>query len=460
VLAALLLAVTAAQAPAEPSLQAARIQASVQVDGLLDEAAWALAEPATGFRQRELLEGEPATEATELRVLYDDANLHVGVRALDREPERVIARVLQRDRILQGGLDAQAVWAGDDGVAILIDPFHDHRNAFLFATNANGAEFDALVTDEKAAYNTDWRAVFRVAARRTSEGWSAEFAIPFRSLRYPTKDGSQPWGFNVERFIRRKSEETLWSGWSRAEGGLHRVSRAGHLRGSYGSDQAVEHAIGEPPDHEALDTQAGQLQDLTLVVVLVDGAGLGREQPVERQPVNAHHLAARLAVACPAQPVHEGGDHQVDRPPAGERLHLVERPDRLAVAGEVDPGLLERLAHRGRGRARVGRLRAPTREAHVPRPGVRVVLRAPDEEQLEAAGRGVAQDERHRRARGAAGDAARLVPGERGERLPGDHARPVPASASKARACVSQRNAMFGASSPATSSASSSAGVA
>lgn len=230
-LAALLLAVTAVQVPAEPSLNAARIQVPVQVDGLLDEAAWAAAEPATGFRQREPLEGEPATEATEVRVLYDDTNLYVGVRALDREPERVIARVLQRDRILQAGLDEQAVWAGDDGVAILLDPFHDHRNAFLFATNANGAEFDALVTDEKAAYNTDWRAVFRVAARRTSEGWSAEFAIPFRSLRYPTGDGSQPWGFNVERFIRRKSEETLWSGWQRAEGGLHRVSRAGHLVG-------------------------------------------------------------------------------------------------------------------------------------------------------------------------------------------------------------------------------------
>jgi hypothetical protein len=215
----------------EPSLVALRVREPVRVDGQLDEPGWALAEAAGGLRQREPREGEAASEATEVRVLYDDTTLYVGVRALDREPQKVIARILQRDRILLAGLDNQARWAGDDGVAILLDPFHDHRNAFLFATNPNGAEFDALVTDESPSYNADWRGVWRVAARRTADGWSAEFAIPFRSLRYPAGGGSEPWGFNVERLIRRKSEETLWSGFTRAEGGLHRVSRAGHLLG-------------------------------------------------------------------------------------------------------------------------------------------------------------------------------------------------------------------------------------
>jgi hypothetical protein len=234
VLAALLVAVAAAQGSGEPSLRAVRVEAAVRVDGVLDEAGWGLAEAATGFRQREPREGEPATEATEVRVLYDATTLYVGVVARDREPERVIGRILQRDRLLLSRMDNQATWAGDDGVAILLDPFHDQRNAFLFATNPNGAELEALVSDESAAYNTDWRAVWRVAARRSAEGWSAEFAIPFRSLRYPEQDGSQPWGFNVERFIRRKNESTLWTGWSRAEGGLHRVSRAGHLLGLAG----------------------------------------------------------------------------------------------------------------------------------------------------------------------------------------------------------------------------------
>ncbi len=230
---ATVLALAIAAPPEKPSVSAVRVREALRIDGLLDEAVWSSAPPTTGLRQREPREGAEATEATEVRVLYDDATLYVGVRALDRDPGRVIARILQRDRILLAGIDNQARWAGDDGVAILLDPFHDHRNAFLFATNPNGAEFDALVSDESAAYNSDWRGVWRVAARRTAEGWSAEFAIPFRTLRYPEESG-QPWGLNVERMIRRKSEEALWSGWSRAEGGLHRVSGAGHLVGLRG----------------------------------------------------------------------------------------------------------------------------------------------------------------------------------------------------------------------------------
>jgi len=203
----------------------------MRVDGALDEPAWAMAEPAAGFRQRDPREGEAATESTEVRVLFDSDTLYVGVVALDREPDRVIARILERDRIMTQGLDNAAKFAGDDVVAITLDPFLDHRNAFLFATNPNGAELEALVTDESPTLNLDWQTVWRVAARRTSRGWTAEFAIPFRSLRYPRVDGEQVWGFDVERIIRRRNEDTLWSAWSRAEGGLNRVSRAGLLLG-------------------------------------------------------------------------------------------------------------------------------------------------------------------------------------------------------------------------------------
>ncbi len=231
--AALVLALVsaAAAAVAEPSVRALRIAQDIELDGLLDEPAWSMAEAATDFRQREPREGEPATEPTEVRVLHDNETLYVGVRALDREPERIIARILQRDRIIRSGLDEGARIAGDDAVAIILDTFHDHRNAFIFATNPNGAEFDGLITDENPAYNGDWRGVWEVAARRTDEGWSAEFAIPFRTLRYPAGSDEQSWGFNIERMIRRKNEETLWSAWARGEGGLHRVSQAGTLVG-------------------------------------------------------------------------------------------------------------------------------------------------------------------------------------------------------------------------------------
>ncbi len=202
----------------------------VAVDGRIDEPFWTRAAIATGFRQQNPDEGQPASERTEIRMAYDEDALYIAVSAFDSEPKGVVARVMQRDKVLGadpfgGGL----VPAGDDVVAILLDPFHDHRNGFVFATNANGAEFEALITDEGAGLNLDWRGVWEVAGRRTAEGWSAEFAIPWRSLRYPDASPDDAWGLNVLRVIRRKNETALWQGWEREGGGLQRVSRAGHL---------------------------------------------------------------------------------------------------------------------------------------------------------------------------------------------------------------------------------------
>lgn len=167
-----------------------------------------------------------------MRVLFDGQMLFIGVHAFDREPDKVVARILERDRVMQRDFEGAPQFGGDDAVALLLDGFHDHRNAVVLATNANGAEFDALLTDEGREFNVDWRGIWNVAATRTTEGWSAEFAIPFRSLRYrPT--GTE-WGLNVYRMIRRKNEQVLWRGWTRSGGGFSRVSLAGHLRGLEG----------------------------------------------------------------------------------------------------------------------------------------------------------------------------------------------------------------------------------
>jgi hypothetical protein len=204
----------------------------IQLDGLLAETFWARAGVITGFRQQEPLEGEPATETTEVRIVFDEATMYVGIRALDSDPEAIVGRILQRDRIMEAeGFGNQLRATGDDVVAIVLDPFHDHRNGMVFATNPNGAEFDALVTDEGGEVNIDWRGIWRVKAARIPEGWSAEIAIPFRTLRYPTDGGVEPWGFNVYRMIRRKNEEVLWRSWSRDNEGFNRISQAGHLSG-------------------------------------------------------------------------------------------------------------------------------------------------------------------------------------------------------------------------------------
>ena len=223
------------QAASPPDVAARRLSteesAELRIDGLLDERAWEAAARATGFRQREPLEGDPATERTEVLVLFDDATLYIGIHAHDRSPEEIIARILQRDKIMiVSPFEGVLEFTSDDAIAILFDPFHDHRNGVIFGTNANGAEFDALITDEGREFNVDWRGVWEVAAQRTPEGWSAEFAIPFRTLRFP-RASDEPWGFNVYRIIRRKNEEVLWSSWSRSNEGFERVSRAGHITG-------------------------------------------------------------------------------------------------------------------------------------------------------------------------------------------------------------------------------------
>jgi hypothetical protein len=216
-----------------PAIAAHRVTTAepIRLDGILDETSWQQAPAATGFRQQEPDEGAPATERTEVRVIYDGTTLYVGVTAFDSDPDAVIARVLQRDRVMRGAEFGRFNFTSDDGIAILFDTFHDHRNAMIFATNPNGAEFDALLTDEGNEVNVDWRAVWRVSAARTSEGWSAEFAIPFRTLRYPENGEDAVWGFNIFRSIRRKNEDVLWSSWSRNNEGFNRVSRAGHLEG-------------------------------------------------------------------------------------------------------------------------------------------------------------------------------------------------------------------------------------
>jgi hypothetical protein len=208
--------------------------AGLRLDGLLTEESWAAAPAIDRLTQQEPAEGQPASEETEIRVLYDQENLYVGIRAMDSEPDRIVARILQRDRVMQvDGFDQRPVFGGDDAVAILFDPFHDNRNAYVFATNPNGAEFDALLADEGKEFNVDWRGVWEVAGTRTAEGWSAEFKIPLSTIRYPNDSGA-PWGFNVTRIIRRRNEKAFWQGWSRDSGGFHRVSLAGDLVGLEG----------------------------------------------------------------------------------------------------------------------------------------------------------------------------------------------------------------------------------
>lgn len=205
----------------EPSsVTALEISEEIRLDGVLDEAAWGRAVHISNFTQRELDVGSPATEATEVALLFDGEALYIGFWGYDSEPDGVRATQMARD----------FSWQSDDNFEIVLDPFDDSRTGYLFVTNANGARADALIAG--SSQNRDWDGVWDVRSRRTDEGWFAELRIPFSTLRFPVGSASN-WGINFERNIRRKREQLLWQGWSR-DYNLETLSQAGSLLGLRG----------------------------------------------------------------------------------------------------------------------------------------------------------------------------------------------------------------------------------
>jgi len=199
-------------------IRAVKISTPINVDGRLDERVWSEAVAAADFLQQQPNEGTPASEKTEVRVLFDDRNLYVGIRAFDSDPANINARELVRD----------ASFDNDDKIEIVLDTYRDRRNAFRFAVNPLGTQQDALITDEGRDLNLSWDAPWISSGKIDDDGWTVEIAIPLTTLRF--KEGNDTWGFNSARIIRRKNEENLWSSWQRSFG-LERVSQAGELVG-------------------------------------------------------------------------------------------------------------------------------------------------------------------------------------------------------------------------------------
>jgi len=196
------------------------------LDGYVDEPEWQAAEVAAGFTQTDPEEGLPATEDTEIRVLYDNERIYFGIVCYDRDPDGIIATEMRRDERLDS----------NDNVEILLDTYHDRRNAFYFQINPLGTRRDAQITDEGKNVNDDWDCVWQVEANTTARGWEAEIAIPLDQLRFAdskTEAAGQTWGVNFARTIRRKNEQTYWVPVPRDFGyrGFYRVSNSGTIYG-------------------------------------------------------------------------------------------------------------------------------------------------------------------------------------------------------------------------------------
>ena len=199
-----------------PTLQASRATGPVSVDGRLDEAAWAAAAVADEFLQRDPDEGQPATERTELRLVFDDNALYVGARLHDREADRIVRQLSRRD-----------VVAETDTFTLYLDPHHDHRTGVVFEVSAAGVQRDAALDDDILEDDT-WDAVWASATTMDEGGWTVEMRIPFSQLRFPTTPGHE-WGVNARRVIHRKNEEDWLALVPKNETGL--ASRMAHLEG-------------------------------------------------------------------------------------------------------------------------------------------------------------------------------------------------------------------------------------
>lgn len=220
------------QAGARPAIQAVALAEAPALDGIVaTDAAWADVPVATGFTQTTPDDGQPATQRTEVRIGFTDQALYLGVILHDTHPNRIITADSRRD----------ASMGDSDSFRFILDTFADAQNGFVFGTNAAGAEYDAQLVGSSGGggfggrmsggsgggLNVNWDASWEVRTAITETGWSAEFEIPFSTLRFP-RGRTQVWGINFQRTIRRNNEEAYWAPLER-QFSLTRVTHAGRL---------------------------------------------------------------------------------------------------------------------------------------------------------------------------------------------------------------------------------------
>jgi Domain of unknown function (DUF5916)/Carbohydrate family 9 binding domain-like len=210
------------------------------LDGRVTDEAWLHVEPYATFTQTDPIEGAPATERTEVRVLFDKTNVYIGVICFDSDPSKVIVNQSRRDADL----------TETDAIILVLDTFNDNQNAFVFGTNPLGIEYDGQVSGEGqtsgtsnnqqsgtggsqrgtiGSLNLNWDGDWRVKSAVTERGWETEIAIPFKTLRYAPGQG-KTWGLNLKRNIRRKNEQVYLAPVQRGFD-VFRVSSAAKLAG-------------------------------------------------------------------------------------------------------------------------------------------------------------------------------------------------------------------------------------
>ncbi len=193
----------AAPAPAAPQATAVRRDAAIAIDGRLDEAAWQRATPITDFRQYEPNEGAPASQPTEVRILFDDQAVYIGARMI--QPGGVAAPLARRDQLLNSnGNNGAFNSLTTDKLIVELDPYHNHIDDIVFEVNPAGVKGDQNNGDPS------WDPIWEAAAHVDSLGWTAEMRIPYSQLRF-SRDPVQTWGLQIWRYLDRRNEHDMWS---------------------------------------------------------------------------------------------------------------------------------------------------------------------------------------------------------------------------------------------------------
>jgi hypothetical protein len=208
---------------AKPALDVHPTATPPAIDGRLDDAAWREAAPITDFRQVSPQENVAPSERTEVRITFDADRLYVAFRCFDSEPDKIIAKEMQHDRDT----------GSDDLVRFAIDTFHRQSDGYFFALTAGGSKHEGIIQNKESIV-MEWDAIWEGRTARDATGWTAEFAIPMKSLAFDP--AGSVWGFDCERIVRRKQERMRWSGLSRTKG-VATLPELGELRGLTGLRQ-------------------------------------------------------------------------------------------------------------------------------------------------------------------------------------------------------------------------------
>ncbi len=235
-----------------PTAQAGTLEKEIVIDGkVLNDEVWALIKPIDQLWQNKPNSGFPASEKTEIRIALTANTLYVAVVCYDKEPEKLVVSDARRDATLDN----------TDSFLFILDTYHDSQNGFMFGTNPIGIEYDAQVDNEGqgnfsgnrmqagtvGGFNLNWDASWEVKSTTGDYGWSAEFAIPLRTLRFASgKD--QVWGINFQRNIRKTNEIDYWAPLP-IQFDMKRLSLAGTLTGlnlqSPGNLKLIPYVLGQ-----------------------------------------------------------------------------------------------------------------------------------------------------------------------------------------------------------------------